>query len=322
MIRILANDGMEASAIAMLENAGFSVDTKKVDQENLAEALQNYDAITVRSATKVRKELIDACPNLKLIGRGGVGMDNIDVEYARVKGIRVVNTPAASSVSVAEMVFAHLFSAVRNLAESNRLMPEKGVTDFAAIKKSSEGVELRGKTLGVIGFGRIGQETARIAFGLGMDVLAYDPYVSETDIYIHFGETAGSQRIKINVKTVSKEELIAKSDFITLHVPFNEGDAPVIGAKEMAMMKKGAGIINCARGGAVSEKALIEAMASGQISFAGLDVFEKEPPVNDAVLKVKGISLSAHVGGSTAEAQGNIGAELAEKIIDFFTNQS
>ncbi|MDX5321700.1 MAG: D-2-hydroxyacid dehydrogenase [Bacteroidota bacterium] len=320
MIRILANDGMEASAIEMLEKAGFQVDTNKVAQENLAEALKNYDAITVRSATKVRKDLIDACPNLKLIGRGGVGMDNIDVEYARSKGIRVVNTPAASSASVAEMVFAHIFSAVRNLAESNRLMPEKGTTDFSAIKKASEGVELRGKAMGIIGFGRIGQETAKIAFGLGMDVYAYDPYVAEAEIYLHLGATAGNQRIKIPVKTVSKEEVLQKADFVSLHVPFNEGDAPVIGAPEMAKMKKGAGIVNCARGGAVNESDLIEAMANGQIAYAGLDVFAKEPPVDDRVLKVKGISLSAHVGGSTKEAQSNIGAELAEKIIDFFNS--
>lgn len=318
MIRILANDGMEASAIQMLEAAGFEVDTKKVEQDKLAEALKNYDAITVRSATKVRRDLIDACPNLKLIGRGGVGMDNIDVEYARVKGIRVVNTPAASSVSVAEMVFAHLFSAVRNLAESNRMMPDKGVSEFNAIKKASEGVELKGKALGIIGFGRIGQETAKIAFGLGMDVYAYDPYVEEAEVYLHLGVTTGSQRIKIPVRTLSKEEVLKKADFISLHVPFNEGDRPVIGREEMAMMKKGAGIINCARGGAVNEEALMEAMASGQIAFAGLDVFAKEPPVDDRILKTPRISLSAHVGGSTKEAQSNIGGELAEKIIDFF----
>lgn len=318
MIRILANDGMEAAAIQMLEEAGFEVDTKKVDQDKLAEALKNYDAITVRSATKVRKDLIDACPNLKLIGRGGVGMDNIDVEYARVKGIRVVNTPAASSVSVAEMVFAHLFSAVRNLAESNRLMPEKGKSDFSSIKKNSEGVELKGKAFGVIGFGRIGQETAKIAFGLGMDVYAYDPYVAEAEIYLHLGATAGNQRIKIPVKTVSKEEVLKKADFISLHVPFTDGETPVIGAKEIAMMKKGSGIINCARGGAVSEEALMDALATGQIAYAGLDVFAKEPPVDDRILKAKGVSLSAHVGGSTKEAQSNIGGELADKIIDFF----
>ncbi len=320
MTRILANDGIEESARKMLEEAGFEVITKKVEQADLINELKNYDAITVRSATKVRKDLIDACPNLKLIGRGGVGMDNIDVEYARVKGIRVVNTPAASSVSVAEMVFAHLLSSTRHLHYSNRVMPEKGISDFKDIKKNSEGTELKGKTLGVIGFGRIGQETAKIAFGMGMDVLAYDPYIPEVDLSIHLGKTAGSQRIKINVKTISKEELLKNSDFVTLHVPFTEGDRPVIGAPEFAIMKPGAGIINCARGGAVNEADLLAAIASGKIKYAGLDVFEKEPPVNDGVLKAPQISLSAHVGGSTAEAQANIGAELAEKIIDFFKN--
>jgi D-3-phosphoglycerate dehydrogenase len=318
MIRLLANDGIEDSAKQMLEQAGIEVATEKVAQENLINELPNFDAITVRSATKIRKELIDACPNLKLIGRGGVGMDNIDVEYARGRGIRVVNTPAASSVSVAEMVFAHILSGTRHLAYSNRVMPVSGMTEFGNIKKNSEGTELKGKTIGIIGFGRIGQETAKIAFGLGMDVLAYDPYIDKTDLYIHLAPTAGSQRIKINVETVSKEHLLANSDFVTLHVPFNDGDAPIIGSNEFALMKNGSGIVNCARGGAVSESALIAAMHSGKIKYAGLDVFEKEPPVNDAVLLERNISLSAHVGGSTKEAQINIGAELAEKIIDFF----
>jgi D-3-phosphoglycerate dehydrogenase len=320
MVRILANDGIEESAKKMLEAAGFEVITKKIEQDRLAEELKNFDAITVRSATKIRRELIDACPNIRLIGRGGVGMDNIDVEYARSKGIRVVNTPAASSVSVAEMVFAHLFSMVRHLPYSNRMMPENGTTHFKDIKKNAEGVELKGKTLGIIGFGRIGQETAKIAFGTGMNVLAYDPYVAEVELYLHLPETAGSQRIKIPVKTVTKEFLLKNSDFISLHVPFNEGEKPVVGAEEIAIMKDGAGIVNCARGGAVHEKALNEALLSGKIAFAGLDVFEKEPPVDATILKAPNISLSAHVGGSTAEALANIGAELAEKIIDFFKN--
>ncbi len=322
MIRILANDGIEESAKATLEAAGFEVVTTKVDQDKLVDELKNFNAITVRSATKVRKDLIDACPNLKLIGRGGVGMDNIDVEYARSKGIRVVNTPAASSVSVAEMVFAHIFTIARNLQYSNRVMPENGMADFKNIKKVSEGIELKGKTLGIIGFGRIGQEAAKIAFGLGMDVLAFDPYVEEVELYLHLGATAGNQRIKIPLRTVSKEEVIAKSDFISLHVPFKEGDTPIIGAPEMKKMKAGSGIINCARGGAVDELALAESIKAGHIRYAGLDVFAKEPPVDDTVLKMEQISLSAHVGGSTAEAQSNIGSELAEKIIDFFQNEN
>lgn len=321
MIRILANDGIEESAKKSLEAAGYEVVTEKIDQDKLITELQNFDAITVRSATKVRKELIDACPNLKLIGRGGVGMDNIDVEYARSKGIRVVNTPAASSVSVAEMVFAHILSVARNLQWSNRQMPKNGMADFKTIKKASEGVELKGKTFGIIGFGRIGQEAAKIAFGFGMDVLAYDPYVEEVELYMHLPATAGNQRIKISLRTVSKEEVLKKADFISLHVPFKEGDKAIIGAEEMKMMKAGSGIVNCARGGAVDELALAESINAGHIAFAGLDVFAKEPPVDDTVLKMDKISLSAHVGGSTAEAQQNIGSELVDKIVDFFTNE-
>ena len=173
MIKILANDGIDPIGKALLEEAGFEVDSNTIAQQNLAEALQMYDAITVRSATKIRKELIDACPNIKLIGRGGVGMDNIDVEYAKSKGIMVVNTPAASSLSVAELVFAHLFTGVRFLYDSNRKMPLEGATRFDDLKKAyAKGVELRGKKIGIIGFGRIGRETAKLALGLGMEVLA------------------------------------------------------------------------------------------------------------------------------------------------------
>ncbi len=321
-MRILANDGLEASAVKTLEDAGFEVVTEKIDQDKLVDELNKFDAITVRSATKVRKELIDACPNLKLIGRGGVGMDNIDVDYARSKGLAVVNTPAASSVSVAEMVFAHIFSIARKLQYSNRVMPEKAVSEFKAIKKATMGVELKGKTLGIIGFGRIGQEAAKIAFGLGMDVYAYDPFVEEAELYLQLPETAGKQRVQIKVRTVSKEEVLQKADFISLHVPFKAGDPAVIGAAEMASMKKGSGIINCARGGAVDEHALADSIKNGHIAYAGLDVFAQEPPVDDTVLKMDEIALSAHVGGSTEEAQLNIGAELAEKIIDFFNKQN
>lgn len=319
MPRLLANDGIDPIGKKMLEDAGFEVVTEKVAQENLAQELKNFDAITVRSATKIRKDLIDACPNIKLIGRGGVGMDNIDVEYARSKGIRVVNTPAASSVSVAELVFAHLFSITRGLVQSNRQMPIEGTTKFDEIKKATEGIELRGKTMGIIGFGRIGQETAKIALGIGMDVLAFDPYVDMIELSLYIGKEGGNgTRVKVPVKTVSKEELLKKSDFVSLHVPFSDGDKPIIGEPEIAIMKDGAGIINCARGGAVNEPALIAALDSGKIAFAGLDVFEKEPPVDDTLLKHPKVSVSAHVGASTAEAQIKIGSELADKIIDFF----
>lgn len=323
MIRILANDGIDAAGKKLLEDAGFQVNTNKIPQEQLAEALKDFDAITVRSATKVKRDIIDAVPNLKLIARAGVGMDNIDVEYARAKGMRVVNTPSASSVSVAELVFAHLFSMVRHLQYSNRQLPQDPNGKFNDIKKyCSNGSELKGKTLGIIGFGRIGQETAKIAFGLGMDVLAFDPYVEQVELVIYLGKTAGEQRIKIPVKTISKEEVIRQSDFISLHVPFSEGDKPVIGEEEIATMKNGAGIVNCARGGAVNEKALAAALKSKKIAFAGLDVFEKEPPVDHTVFGFDNVSVSAHVGASTAEAQERIGIELAEKIIEYFSSSS
>lgn len=316
MPRVLANDGIDPIGKKMLEDAGFEVVTEKVAQEDLVNELKNYDAVTVRSATKIRKDLIDACPNIKLIGRGGVGMDNIDVEYARSKGVRVVNTPAASSVSVAELVFGHLFAITRNLVQSNRQMPTEGIEKFGEIKKASKGIELREKTIGIIGFGRIGQEAAKIALGMGMNVLAFDPYVEKVELTLYIGN---NYRVKVPINTVTKDELLAKSDFISLHVPFNPGDKPVIGEEEMNKMKDGAGIVNCARGGAVDEKALKAALDSGKIAFAGLDVFEKEPPVDDTLLKHPKVSVSAHVGASTDEAQVKIGSELADKIIDFFS---
>jgi len=218
MIRILANDGIDPIGKAMLEKAGFQLDTENIPQDKLAAELKNYDAITVRSATKVRKDLIDATPNLKLIGRGGVGMDNIDVEYARGKGLAVVNTPAASSLSVAELVFAHLFSGVRFLYDSNRKMPVDGSTKFNDLKKAyAKGIELRGKKIGIIGFGRIGRETAKVALGLGMEVLAYDLLDVPSELELSL---AGGVKVKVPVQKASLEKLISSSDFISLHIPF------------------------------------------------------------------------------------------------------
>ncbi len=314
MIKILANDGIDPLGKQLLEQAGFTVDTETVAQDQLAEALKNYDAITVRSATKIRKELIDACPNIKLIGRGGVGMDNIDVEYARSKGVAVVNTPAASSLSVAELVFSHLFTGVRFLQDSNRKMPVEGDTNFNALKKAyAKGIELRGKTLGIIGFGRIGRETATIALGLGMNVLAYDLYPFNGKITLNL--TQGIQ-VDIPVQTVSLEEVIKNSDFISLHTPF--ADKPILDAEAFNQMKKGVGIVNCSRGGTIDEQALIAALDSGKVAFAGLDVFENEPTPNKAILSHPKISLTPHIGASTNEAQERIGEELANLIINHF----
>lgn len=316
MIKILANDGIDPIGKALLEQAGFVVDTETVPQDKLIEALQNYDGLTVRSATKVRQDVIDACPNLKLIGRGGVGMDNIDVDYARSKGVAVVNTPAASSLSVAELVFAHLFTGIRFLQDSNRKMPVEGATQFNNLKKAyAKGVELRGKTMGIIGFGRIGRETATLALGLGMNVLAYDLFPYDGTITLNF---QGDLKLDIPVRTVSLEEVITKSDFISLHTPF--ADKPILGKAEFDSMKVGVGVVNCSRGGTIDEAALIDALDSGKLAFAGLDVYDNEPMPLAAILHHPKISLTPHIGASTNEAQERIGTELAELIIAHFKN--
>lgn len=309
--KILANDGIDAVGKEMLEMAGFTVITEKVAQENLAKAINDnaYIALTVRSATKVRKDVIDACPGLKVIGRGGVGMDNIDVDYARDKGIQVINTPAASSNSVAELVFAHLFNAVRFLYDSNRQMPVSGSEKFDDLKKKyAKGIELRGKTIGIVGFGRIGQYAAKIALGLGMKVLAYDPFVKEAEIEL---EIAGISNVKVKITPVDLNTLYQNSDFITLHVPGGK----LIGKNELGLMKNGVVLVNAARGGVINEQDLVEALDNGKVAHACLDVFENEPKPADFILKHPKISLTPHIGAATNEAQERIGVELAEKII-------
>ncbi|OYU95319.1 MAG: 3-phosphoglycerate dehydrogenase [Bacteroidetes bacterium B1(2017)] len=318
-MKILANDGIDASGKAILEAAGFEVITEKIAQEDLASQLNNFDAILVRSATKVRKDLMDACPNLKLIGRGGVGMDNIDVDHAKQKGIKVINTPASSSISVAELVFAHLFTGIRFLQYTNRIMPGEGNTRFGELKKvASNAIELQGKTMGIYGFGRIGQEAAKIAIGLGMKVLAFDPYVDKVELILNLPMLGANSRQKVVINTVSEQSVITQSDFITFHIPFNEGEKAPINGEVIARMKKGVGLVNCSRGGVIDEADLLAALNSGQVSFAGLDVFAKEPPVNMDILQHDHVSLSPHVGGSTKEAQNRISIELAEKVIEFF----
>jgi D-3-phosphoglycerate dehydrogenase len=309
---ILANDGIDAVGKSLLEKAGYTVITEKVAQENLASEInaKNYIALTVRSATKVRKDIIDACPNLKVIGRGGVGMDNIDVDYARSKGIQVINTPAASSNSVAELVFAHLFSAVRFVYDSNRQMPSNGNTKFEDLKKKySKGIELRGKTIGIIGFGRIGQYTAKIALGCGMKVLAFDPFVKEANLDLDIN---GAGNVSVKINTVNMDELIKHSDVISMHVPGGK----VITEKEIAEMKDGVILVNAARGGVIDEQALLKGIESGKIAHACLDVFENEPTPSQDILSNSKISLTPHIGAATNEAQERIGIELAEKIID------
>lgn len=316
MVKILVNDGIHPDGKTLLEEAGYQVDTEKVAQEDLAKALPEYDAIIVRSATKVRKDLIDLCPNLKVIARGGVGLDNIDVDYARSKGITVMNTPAASSKSVAELVFAHIFNLSRFLHLANRQMPEKGCTDFKALKKSyAKGIELRGKTLGIIGFGRIGQEVARIGVALGMKVMPVDLVIDNAQINLDVFHSPDIS-LKVNLETVEWDDMLKACDFLTLHVPFGGGKA-LIGKEEIAKMKDSAFIINTARGGTVDEAALLDAINNGKLGGAGLDVFENEPTPMKELLEHPKISVSPHIGASTLEAQANIGLELADKIIAF-----
>ncbi|APU69878.1 MULTISPECIES: D-2-hydroxyacid dehydrogenase [Christiangramia] len=314
-MKVLANDGISQSGIKLLEENKVEVIVKKVADSQLADFINNnqIDALLVRSATKVRKELINKCPNLKMIGRGGVGLDNIDVQYAESKGIKVFNTPDASSSSVAELVFAHLFGGVRQLYHANRNMPLEGDSRFKELKKSySKGMELRGKTLGVIGFGRIGREVAKIALGIGMKVIASDHEVGEAEIELEF---YNHQSIKIPIKTEPVEDLIRHSDFITLHVPSQ--DEPVIGKEEIAQMKNGVGIINTARGGVIDEKALLDAIEDEKVWFAALDVYENEPTPEIRLLMNESISLSPHIGACTLEAQERIGIELARKILEY-----
>ncbi len=312
-MKVLANDGLDQSGIDGLQKAGFEVITTKVPQEELINYINENQVRTllVRSATKVRKDIIDACPSLKIIGRGGVGMDNIDVEYAREKGINVINTPAASSASVAELVFAHLFSGCRFLTDSNRKMPVEGDSKFAELKKAyTKGVELRGKTIGIIGFGRIGQEVAKMALGLGMRVLAVDNFAEKVNLKVEF---FNGQSVDFEIKTQSKEEVLKEADFVTLHVPAQKEF--VIGQKEFDLMKNGAALVNCARGGVVDEEALLKALDSGKLAFAGLDVFINEPTPAKNILSHPKISLTPHTGASTNEAQDRIGISLAEQII-------
>lgn len=311
-MKVLANDGISQTGINDLEEVGFEVITTKVAQEQLINYINEneIDVVLVRSATKVRKDIIDACSSIKIIGRGGVGMDNIDVEYAREKGIHVINTPAASSASVAELVFAHLFGGVRFLFDSNRNMPLEGDSKFKDLKKNyAEGRELRGKTIGIIGFGRIGQEVAKIALGCGMRVIASDKYVGEATIKVEF---YSGQFINIEIETEPFEDILKHSDFITLHVPAQKGY--IIGKKQIASMKDGAAIINAARGGVIDEVALIEALDSKKLSFAALDTFESEPTPAIQVLMNANTSLTPHIGAATKEAQDRIGTELAEQI--------
>ncbi len=316
-MKILANDGISPVGQKQLEDAGFTVITNKVDQKDLIDYInkEEIEILIVRSATTARKELIDSCAGLKLIGRGGVGMDNIDVEYALSKGIHVINTPGSSSQSVAELVMGHMFATARFLNESYKNM-ENG--DFNSLKKAyAKGMELRGKTLGIVGFGRIGQSLASYALGIGMKVIAVDNSEYTVSVPITIGEDL---EFEVSITTVTDlKATIGSCDFISLHVPKQKDGSAVIGKEEFNLMKPTVRLINAARGGVIDEAALVEALDNKKIAYCALDVFENEPTPDRTLLKHSKIATTPHIGAATEEAQERIGGELAEQIISVFT---
>ena len=315
-MKILANDGISSKGKELLMAGGFTVITDKVEQDQLAKTVneQGIEMILVRSATTVRKEVIDACPHLKLIGRGGVGMDNIDVAYAREKGITVINTPASSSQSVAELVMGHLFSLSRFLQDSFKNM-ESG--DFSSLKKKyAKGIELRGKTIGIIGFGRIGQSLASYALGAGMDVIAVDQFTTPAKISVPIGL---NNNIDVEITpTTDLQSALGKLDYISLHVPKQADGSAVITASEFSKMKKGVIIVNASRGGVIDENDLLVALEEGVIGGIALDVYENEPNPRKDLLNHSKIACTPHIGAATLEAQDRIGEELAQLIIGQF----
>ncbi|RMZ59904.1 3-phosphoglycerate dehydrogenase [Chryseobacterium nematophagum] len=313
-MKVLANDGISKAGEQALKNAGIEVLENRVAQNHVIDFINenNVDVLLVRSATKVKQDIIDACPSLKIIGRGGIGMDNIDVEYAKNKGIKVINTPTASSKSVAELVFGHFFSLARFLHESNRLMPLEGETHFNAMKKSfNNAYELSGKTLGVIGFGSIGQEVVKIGISLGMKVKVLTRKPKTETITINFFD---GQSVHFNITSTNDMDAFLKdSDFISINTP--KTNEYIIDTPQFEKMKDGVYIVNTARGGVMNEVALIDFIESEKVAGAALDVFENEPSPELPLLMNPALSLSPHVGGNTIDAQEKIGVELAEQII-------
>lgn len=313
MAKVLINDGIHPTGERLMKEAGLEVVNHSYPQEELNSVLKDFDAICVRSATKVRQVLIDQCPNLKVVARGGVGLDNIDVAYAKTKGIEVYNTPAASSRSVAELAMTHMMNLSRGIHLSNRAMPGEGHSNFKSLKKSyAKGVELEGKKLGIIGFGRIGQALASIALGMGMDVLPVDLMIRSANIPVG----PKSANLSLDVKVVDMDTMLQQADYISLHVPST--DKPILGSEEIKKMKTGVVLVNTSRGGSIDEQALIDHIKTGHVKGAGLDVFVGEPSPLENLLAVEALSLSPHIGASTAEAQEKIGIEIAEQIITFF----
>jgi D-3-phosphoglycerate dehydrogenase len=298
-MKILVCDKTESEAIEKMRRAGLTVDTNfEITPEELPDILPNYDGCVVRSRTKIRQPLIDACPNLKIIVRGGVGLDTIDGDYARSKGITVMNTPKASSASVAELAIGFMFALARNIYKATSTVKSEKWD-----KKAFEGDEIGGKMLGLVGIGNIGKEVARRANALGMTVIAFDPYVKEAE----------------DVKLVSLDELLSQSDYISLHLPKTKESADMIGKAQFTKMKTGVRIINCARGGIINEADLYDALIHGKVAGAALDVYAEEPPTDWKLVKLDNVICSPHIGAATKEAQGRVGAEVAEKLIEFAT---
>jgi D-3-phosphoglycerate dehydrogenase len=296
-MKILVCDKTESDAIEKMRLAGLTVDTNfEVTAEDLPKILPAYDGCVVRSRTKIRQPLIDVCPNLKIIVRGGVGLDTIDADYARSKGITVVNTPKASSASVAELTIGYMFALARNLYKAAATVKAEKWD-----KKAFEGDEIGGKTLGLVGIGNIGREVARRANALGMTVIAYDPFVKEAE----------------GVKLVTLDELLSRSDYISLHLPKTKESAGMINKSQFEKMKTGVRIINCARGGIINEQDLYDALTNGKVAGAALDVYAEEPPTDWKLAKLDNVICSPHIGAATREAQGRVGAEVAEKLIEF-----
>ncbi|UTX49160.1 D-2-hydroxyacid dehydrogenase [Chryseobacterium sp. MA9] len=313
-MKVLANDGISKAGENALKEAGIEILDNRVAQDHVINFINdnNVDVLLVRSVTKVRQDLIDACPGLKIIGRGGIGMDNIDVEYAKSKGIKVINTPTASSKSVAELVFGHFISLARFLHESNRLMPLEGDTHFSAMKKSfSNAYELSGKTLGVIGFGSIGQEVIKIGISLGMKitVLTRSPKTEVLTLNFFDGQSVNFEITSTN----DMDAFLKDADFISINTP--KTNEYIIDTPQFEKMKDGVYIVNTARGGVINEVTLIDFIESGKVAGAALDVFENEPSPELPLLMNPALSLSPHVGGNTVDAQEKIGIELAEQII-------
>ena len=297
-MKILICDKTEKEYIEQMRAAGLTVDVRDdITPEELPSVLPAYDGMVVRSRTKVRQALIDVCPNLKVIVRGGAGLDTIDHEYAKSKGITVMNTPLANSASVAELAIGYMLMMARSLYQATASVKAEKWD-----KKGFNGDEIGGKTLGLVGVGNIGKEVAKRAIVMGMTVVAYDPYIK--------GEIEG-------IKLVTLDELLAQADYISLHLPKTKESTGMIGAEQFGKMKNGVRIVNCARGGIVDEAALYEALTSGKVAGAALDVFAEEPPTDWKLLKLDNVIGSPHIGAATKEAQGRVGAEVADKLIAF-----